>query len=779
MKSLITALVLFFCFSLHTFAQKSILWYTNPAEEWEEALPVGNGRLGAMVFGKTSMERIQLNEDSMWPGSVEDWGIAEGRRKDLEQVRKYLLAGDNSKADSLWVAAFSRKAITRSHQTLGDLWLDFEFDEITDYKRSLNLHEALATSSFLSEGHLVSQEVIASHPDDAIIIRLYTDHPKGFVGKIRLSRPEDEGFATTESKSIDSQTLEMAGMVTQRKGQIDSKPFPILNGVKFRTILIAESPDNEIGTGFDFLELNGAKEILLKLVTSTSYYNKNFESGAERSIELIKGKTWNDIVKSHVEDYQSYFDRMHLSLGNPSINEIPTDVRIKNVQSGQSDLYLEKLLFDYGRYLLISSSRPGSNPANLQGIWNKDINAPWNADYHLNINLQMNYWPADVTNLGKLNQPLFDFLDGVIYRGQEVAQKNFDMRGSFLPHATDLWQVPFMRAATAYWGGWIGAGGWMARHYWDHYLFTNDSRFLADRAFPAIAEVAAFYSDWLVEYPGENTLVSAPSTSPENRFFNEKGESVATTMGAAMDQQIIADVFTSFLEAAKILGSESRLRDKIEDQLEKLRPGVQIAEDGRILEWDKPYEETEKGHRHMSHLYAFHPGNAITASETPEAFAAVRKTLDFRLANGGAGTGWSRAWLINFSARLLDGEMAHEHIQKLITNSLYPNLFDGHPPFQIDGNFGYTAGVAEMLIQSHEPGILRLLPALPKAWKNGEVKGIKARGNHEIDMKWENGQLSFLSILPGESQTLTIFYNDSETTIMLKKGERFGFEFDN
>jgi alpha-L-fucosidase 2 len=776
MKSLVAAIALFFTFYTFSFSQKSILWYTQPAEIWEEALPVGNGRLGAMVFGKTSMERIQLNEDSMWPGSAEDWGIANGRRKDLDQIRAYLRAGENEKSDSLLVEAFSRKGVVRSHQTLGDLWLDFDFKDITDYKRSLDLHGAVAATSFKSEGYSVSQEVISSAPDNAIFIKLTTDHPEGFKGKVRLSRPEDDGFATAKSFTISSNTLEMTGMATQRKGQIDSKPSPILEGVKFRTLIFAETPENKIITGSDFLEFNGTQQVVLKLVTETSFYHKNYVEVAARELESIKGRTWNELITSHSNEYSEWFDRMELTLGSQSINEIPTDVRIENVKAGGTDLHLEKLLFDYGRYLLISSSRPGTNPANLQGIWNEHINAPWNADYHLNINLQMNYWPADVTNLSKLNQPLFDFIDGVIYRGQEVAQKNFDMRGSVIPHATDLWQVPFLRAATAYWGGWVGAGGWMARHYWDHYLYTQNERFLADRAFPAISEVAAFYSDWLVEYPGENTLVSSPSTSPENQFINAKGKSVASTMGAAMDQQIIADVFTSFLQAAKILNSESRLRNKIEEQLSQLRPGVQIGEDGRILEWDQPYEETEEGHRHMSHLYAFHPGSAITQSKTPEAFAAVRKTLDFRLENGGAGPGWSRAWLINFSARLLDGEMAHDHIQKLITQSIFINLLDGHPPFQIDGNFGYTAGVAEMLIQSHETGIIRLLPALPKSWSSGEVKGIKARGNITIDMAWDNGEVTHLSLLPEESQTLTLIYNGSETTIMLKKGEKFGFE---
>ena len=351
------------------------------------------------------------------------------------------------------------------------------------------------------------------------------------------------------------------------------------------------------------------------------------------------------------------------------------------------------------------------------------------------------------------------------------------MAGSMVPHTTDLWQVAFLRAATAYWGSWIGAGGWIGRHYWDHYLFTQDKQFLEERAFPALETISAFYSDWLVTYPSDGTLVSSPSTSPENQFVNANGEVVASTMGAAMDQQIIADVFNNYLKASELLGKETPLRGKVKNQLANLRPGVQIAEDGRILEWDQPYEENEKGHRHMSHLYAFHPGDAITSSETPEAFAAVRKTLEYRLANGGAGTGWSRAWLINFSARLLDGEMAHEHIQKLLSQSLYPNLFDGHPPFQIDGNFGYTAGVAEMLVQSHETGLIRLLPALPKAWENGSVNGLKTRGDYTIDMTWEAGELKTCRIHAGKSGRILVFYDGSEMDIDLERGQSFEVEF--
>ncbi|WP_339864009.1 glycoside hydrolase family 95 protein [uncultured Algoriphagus sp.] len=770
--------VLIFCLYNYNFAQtSSVLWYNQPAVEWEEGLPVGNGRLGAIVMGLPGQEHLQLNEDSLWPGGYEDWGLAEGKRADLDQIRAYLIAGENKKADSLLVLKFSRKGVTRSHQTMGDLWFDFGYVEAENYRRSLNLETATVLTQFISEGFEFSQEVIASAPDDALVIRFKTNHPKGFNGKITMSRPEDKGFATATTVALNERELELSGMITQRGGQLDSKPVEILNGVKFRTLLFAQNQSGEISSSDSSLVISGAKEFMLKLVSETSFYHEDFEAEADRQLEKIQLKSWGELLHVHEKEYASWFERMSLQLGNEEPDKIATDQRIERVKNGELDLHLEKLLFDYGRYLLISSSRPGTNPANLQGLWNKHIAAPWNADYHVNINLQMNYWPADVTNLSALNQPLFDFIDGVIENGKKAARENFDMAGSMVPHTTDLWQVAFLRAATAYWGSWIGAGGWIGRHYWDHYLFTQDKKFLEERAFPALETISAFYSDWLVTYPSDGTLVSSPSTSPENQFVNANGEVVASTMGAAMDQQIIADVFNNYLKASELLGKETPLREKVKNQLANLRPGVQIAEDGRILEWDQPYEENEKGHRHMSHLYAFHPGDAITSSETPEAFAAVRKTLEYRLANGGAGTGWSRAWLINFSARLLDGEMAHEHIQKLLSQSLYPNLFDGHPPFQIDGNFGYTAGVAEMLVQSHETGLIRLLPALPKAWENGSVNGLKTRGDYTIDMTWEAGELKTCRIHAGKSGRILVFYDGSEMDIDLERGQSFEVEF--
>ena len=735
LKPFILFLCLFFSVQ-YAFAQKSVLWYEKPAELWEDALPIGNGRLGAMVFGIPGKERIQLNEDSLWPGGPDDWGLAEGTPADLALIRKFLIAGEHQIADSLLVLKFSRKGVTRSHQTMGDLWLDFDWEAITDYKRSLDLDKAITYTTFKSEGHQVTQEVFASAPDQALMVKLHTTHPAGFRGMIRMDRPMDQNHPTAETKALNDNLLEMSGMVTQRGGQIDSKPFPILNGVKFKVLLLAQNQDGEIRATDDDLLVNGAKEIHLKLVAETSFYEANFEKKAEAKLDNIAFSSW-----------------------------------------GQTDLHLEKLLFDYGRYLLISSSRPGTNPANLQGLWNQHISAPWNADYHLNINLQMNYWPAEVTNLSELHLPLFDFIDGLLENGKKPASVNFGLRGSMLPHTTDLCQIPFLQAATPEWGSWVGAGAWLGRHYWEHYLFTLDRDFLEKRALPAIEQLALFYSDWLITDPRDGSLVSAPSTSPENQFINEKGQKAASTMGAAGDQQLIADIFEIYLTSNEILGIRTELTDRITSQVAQIRPGIILGSDGRILEWDREYEEPEKGHRHMSHLYAFHPGAAITQSGTPEHFEAVKKTLDFRLANGGAGTGWSRAWLINFSARLMDGEMAYGHIQKLLSTGLYNNLFDAHPPFQIDGNFGYTAGVAEMLLQSHEEGIIRILPALPKAWPTGEVKGMKARGGFTLDFTWEKGEIKTVRLHSAKGKKVILFADGSEIDLELKAGESIEMEF--
>lgn len=784
MRAYILLLIILLTFSFkgcdtqteNVYQNDQTLWYTQAASEWEEALPLGNGRLGAMVFGDPIKERIQLNDDSLWPKDL-DWTHPEGTPEDLEEIRSLLFLGEIQKVDYLLVEKFSNKTLIRSHQTLGDLFINFNHDSITDYKRSLNLNKAIAETHYKTDGYPVSQSVFASAADQVIVIAIKSAHPKGLNGTLTLQRPQDEGIPTVTSYITEGDLI-MEGEITQRKGKFNSKPAPINEGIRFQTRLKTKHNGGTINASNKTITVTGVQELELYLVSNSSYYHKDYQKQNLQQLEALRSKNLTLLEERHIKDHQSLFNRVQFDLiTDNSLQNQPTNTRLEAVKQGSIDLELQETLFHYGRYLLIGSSRQGTLPANLQGLWNPHINAPWNADYHLNINLQMNYWLANLTQLDELNEPLFDFVDRLVESGRETAQKNFGARGSFLPHATDLWAPTWLRAPTAYWGASFGAGGWMAQHYWQHYLFTQDFDFLKTRGFPALEAVAHFYSDWLIEDRRDGMLISAPSTSPENRYLNSQGIPVASCLGSAMDQQVITEVFTNYLQAANLLKINSEWVAKITQQLKQLRPGFQLGSDGRILEWDREYEELEPGHRHMSHLYGFHPGDQISLSKTPKLFEAVRKTLDYRLENGGAGTGWSRAWLINCAARLMDGAMAQEHIELLFQKSIFPNLFDAHPPFQIDGNFGYTAGVAESLVQSHETGILRLLPALPTHWSNGKIKGLKARGNIKVDMEWNNNRLQKIQLLAERNTQKELIYLKQRIKVNLKAGVPFVYTF--
>lgn len=757
-------IVLGLVFQISSAQQDATLWYTSPAENWDNALPVGNGRLGAMVFGNPTKERIQLNEDSMWPGGP-DWGNAKGTPQNLEHIRTLIKQGDVHLADSLIVDYFSYQWVTRSHQTMGDLFIDFESKSISDYKRSLNLNTAVVSSTYKVDGYNTSQEVFASAADDVLVVKIATENPNGLNYTLSLSRPEDHGHKTVTVSTPTNSQIKMLGEVTQYGGQVHSKPFPLDYGVKFETLLDVTKTSGTVTKTANGLSLKNVKEAVLYIVCNTSFYGKDYSSKNQNSLNTLHSKSYQDILKHHIEDYQNLYNRTVLDLGHDEFNNIPTDQRLAKVKEGKQDIDLAEKLFNYGRYLLISSSRPNTNPANLQGIWNEHIEAPWNADYHLNINLQMNYWLANVTNLSECELPLFDLVDRLIERGKLLAKEQYGLSGTVAHQTTDLWGTPWMRASKPYWGSWIHGGGWISQHYWEHYRFTQDTTFLRERAYPAIKAYAEFYSDWLTLDERDNTLVSYPETSPENSYFTPDGTSAALSRGNAMGHQIIAEVFDNVLASAEILNIEDDFISTIKTQRKQLHSGIKIGPDGRLLEWDRPYEEPEKGHRHISHLYSLHPGDDITVND-PELFEAAKKTIQYRLDHGGAGPGWSRAWIINFYARLLDKTAVEENIDLFMQRSIFGNLLDIHPPFQIDGNFGFTAGVAEALLQSHE-GFLRILPTLPDSWKTGSIKGLKARGNITVDIAWKNNKLQYLTLLSPVNKTISIVYGTNTTTVNL------------
>ncbi len=736
-----------------------------------QALPVGNGRLGAMVFGDPHNERIQLNEDSLWPGGP-DWGDSKGNAEDLKEIRQLVNKGEAHKADKLIVEKFSYKSVIRSHQTLGDLFIDFENKKKAgNYTRRLSLDDALVTVNYTSGGNRYSERVFSSAPDDVLVIELSTTDQNGMNFTLRLNRPKDKGHETVQLATPSDNEITMNSMVTQYGGKKLSKPFPVNYGVKFESRLKVRINSGSVAAKNGALILKGVKKATLFLVASTSFYHDNYKEKNTQTLQKLNNRSFDELLNRHVADYRKYYKRVSLDLGGHELNSMPTDKRLKRIKNGKDDPDLAAKLFQYGRYLLISSSRPGTNPANLQGIWNKDIQAPWNADYHLNINLQMNYWPAEVTNLSELHQPFFDLLDRVEKRGEHTAREQYGIdRGTVIHHATDLWATPWMRAEQAYWGAWIHGGGWTAQHYWEHYRYTQDKDFLKNRAYPFMRSIAEFYLDWLVWDERTQSWVSSPETSPENSYIAKDGKPAAVSFGSAMGHQIIGELFTNILKASEILGYNDEFTKEIKAKKAKLHPGVILGKDGRILEWNEPYEEAEKGHRHMSHLYALHPSDQITIDKNPEAFEAAKKTIAYRLKYGGAGTGWSRVWMINLNARLFEKTEAEKNIRKFMQISMADNMFDMHPPFQIDGNFGYTAAVAELLMQSHE-GFIRILPTIPPNWKNGEITGLKARGNIAVDIKWKEGILDSLVLTSNSDQKKRIVYEGNEVILNMKKGK--------
>jgi alpha-L-fucosidase 2 len=736
------------------------IWFTRPAERWDNALPVGNGRLGAMVFGGIETERIQMNEETVWTGKDEDYHNPESL-EGLKIVRKLLFEGKYVEAqETAQEKIMGRVDPSRLHtyQTLGDLNLFFgHYRNVSDYRRELDLETAIARVSYQADRVVYTREIFSSAPDQVLVVRLTADKGESISCKVLLNRPGNKAAI-----EINENVITMSEHAGDGTGVI----------MVARLKVVPEGGSMSISG--DSMRIDKADAVTMLLTAATDYRGEDPFLISGRQLSAISEKNYKKLKEEHIADYQKYFKRVELDLGKTDAVYFTTDARIDAMKNGNVDPQLVELYYQFGRYLLISSSRPGCLPANLQGIWADGLRPPWSSDYHININIQMNYWPAELTNLAEMHEPFLQFIDDMRPDARKTAREVYGCDGIVAHYTTDVWHFTEPTGQTR-WGMWPMGIAWSCRHLWEHYLFNEDSQYLRDFAYPIMKEAAEFCCDWLVENPKTKEFVSGPSISPENRFKTPDGQVASVVMGPTMDHMIIWDLLTSTIKASEILNVDQSFSKKLERVLARLAP-IRIGSDGRLMEWTGEFEEEEPGHRHMSHLFGLHPGRQITMQQNPEFMEAARKTIEYRLSHGGGHTGWSRAWIINFFARLQDGEAAYENLLALLRKSTLPNLFDTHPPFQIDGNFGAVSGITEMLLQSHA-GEIHLLPALPEAWPDGHIYGLCARGGFVVDIDWKDGTLEKAWIYSKLGNDCTIRYGEKVITVETVAGEKL--EFDN
>ncbi len=782
---LIIAVALLFirCATADTTGQKLTLRYNTPANVWEETLPLGNGRIGMMPDGGIDTEHIVLNDITMWSGSEDPEAFTPEAINYLPGIRELLLAGKNLDAQKLMYQHFrcggrgsafgnGKDAPYGAFQMLGDLHIYYSYpqtDSVTGYERTLSLNDAVATTRFTRNGVSYNREYFASHAHDVLVIRLTADQKKSLSFEVKLSRPERAAISAKESR------LYMEGELND--GHNGEK------GVRYLTQLEIVNRGGNLVSTDSSLSLSGADEAVILISNATDMFDEErftvYSQYVEQLLRQAKKNHYNQLRNAHIEVYKKKFDRVELDLGEQD-NITATDDRLIRFQT-DNDPALAALYFQYGRYLMICGTREDQLPLNLQGLWANQVQTPWNGDYHLNINLQMNYWPAEVCNLSELHRTLEEFTTSLVPSGEKTARSFYGAEGWVAHMMANPWKFT-APGEHASWGATNTGGAWLCQHLWEHYAFTHDRAYLED-IYPVLAGAADFFLSSMIEEPKQGWLVTAPSSSPENAFYLPGSrDAVYVCMGPTMDVQIIKGLFDNILSAAEILGREDETTAKIRKTIPQLPP-MRISPEGYLQEWLEDYEEVDPRHRHVSHLYGLHPSNQISPAKTPDLAEAARKTLNRR---GDAGTGWSRAWKVNFWARLHDGDRAYKLLKSLLEPTFgsevkmssgggtYPNLFCAHPPFQIDGNFGGTAGIAEMLIQSQD-GYIHLLPALPAAWADGSFKGLCVRGGAEIDMAWKDGKITKLALKAKTDNTFRLKVPDHAVAIM-KNGKTLPVE---